>query len=402
LDQSVEVTCSAGDVPGVTSASRTAPATYTAHSCLAGPREAAREFHAALDVPDLAFALFFCSADYDLDALADELGQLFDGTTLIGCTTAGEIGPSGYRDHSISGVGFSATDFSVTTGRFQHLQQFDAADGETLVRDLRQRLEAAQPAASDAKVFAFMLVDGSSVREELVARVLQSELGQIPVVGGSAGDALRFGPTYVYVDGAFRNDAAAVALISTPLPFTIFKTQHFVPDEARAVVTSADVSRRIVREIDGWPAAERFAQLAGVEVDQLDPATFAANPLVFNVNGTDYVRAIKTAHEDGSLTFFGAIDEGIVLRLAKGADVVGDLTQAFARLHDEVGDVSAMVVCDCVLRKLELVDGDLMDRASTLFRENNTVGFCCYGEQYLGVHVNQTMTGVAIGTPSSD
>jgi hypothetical protein len=34
-----------------------------------------------------------------------------------------------------------------------------------------------------------------------------------------------------------------------------------------------------------------------------------------------------------------------------------------------------------------------------VFRDNNTVGFSSYGEQYLGVHVNQTLTGIAIGEP---
>jgi hypothetical protein len=37
-----------------------------------------------------------------------------------------------------------------------------------------------------------------------------------------------------------------------------------------------------------------------------------------------------------------------------------------------------------------------------LFQRNNTVGFSTYGEQYGGVHVNQTFTGIAIGTPPED
>ena len=31
------------------------------------------------------------------------------------------------------------------------------------------------------------------------------------------------------------------------------------------------------------------------------------------------------------------------------------------------------------------------------FREQNAVGFSTYGEQYGGVHVNQTLTGIAFG-----
>ena len=41
--------------------------------------------------PHLGFVLFFCSAEYDLPALAAALEQYFGGIELVGCTTAGEI-----------------------------------------------------------------------------------------------------------------------------------------------------------------------------------------------------------------------------------------------------------------------------------------------------------------------
>ena len=36
---------------------------------------------------------------------------------------------------------------------------------------------------------------------------------------------------------------------------------------------------------------------------------------------------------------------------------------------------------------------------SEIFAENNVVGFSTYGEQFEAMHVNQTFTGVAIGSP---
>jgi len=40
----------------------------------------------------------------------------------------------------------------------------------------------------------------------------------------------------------------------------------------------------------------------------------------------------------------------------------------------------------------------LKDRVGEIFSRNNTVGFSTYGEQFHGVHVNQTLTGIAIGS----
>ena len=82
------------------------PSLRRAQSLAANAREAVREFHAGVVQPDMALVLFFCSSDYDLDAMADEMRQRFAGVTVVGCTTAGEIGPAGYCDRSLSGVSF--------------------------------------------------------------------------------------------------------------------------------------------------------------------------------------------------------------------------------------------------------------------------------------------------------
>lgn len=55
------------------------------------PYDAAAELRRQLDQEALGFVLFFCSAEYDLEMLADALNQAFDTIPLAGCTTAGEI-----------------------------------------------------------------------------------------------------------------------------------------------------------------------------------------------------------------------------------------------------------------------------------------------------------------------
>jgi hypothetical protein len=52
-----------------------------------------------------------------------------------------------------------------------------------------------------------------------------------------------------------------------------------------------------------------------------------------------------------------------------------------------------------VLRKLEMEQSEDTVKAGLLPRACNTVGFNSYGEQFGGVHVNQTFTGMAIGQP---
>lgn len=371
-----------------------------AHSRASDARQAAREFHAGVSQPDMAMVIFFCSNQYDLDALADELNQLFGDTPLIGCTSAGEFGPGGYCDHSLSGVSFPSAECSVACDRMPVLQNFTSDQGQVFAQSLLQRLEKAAPSASATNTFAFLMIDGLSVREEPVVHTLHAALGEIPLCGGSASDGFEFSKTWIFHEGRFHSDTALLLLISTPLPFRIFMTQHFVAGNDRLVVTAADAARRLVREIDGRPAAEAYASALGLRVDDLNPHIFSRNPIVILINGSHYVRSIQQARPDGSLIFYCAIDEGLVMRVARGTDLLANLEQAFTHIREEIGPPQLTLGCDCILRQLEITESSLAGSVGHLLNANRTVGFNTYGEQYGGVHVNQTFTGISIGLPA--
>jgi hypothetical protein len=239
-----------------------------------------------------------------------------------------------------------------------------------------------------------------SRQEEWVVSTLSSALGDTPLFGGSAGDDLRFNDTYVYTDGIFRRDAAVLLLVNTSAPFHVFRTQHFVHTDRKMVVTAADPTARRVTEINGEPAAEEYARMVGLDVSRLAPMAFAANPVVVRVGGLYYVRSIQKVNADESLTFFCAIDEGIVLTVAEGIDIVENLREALAEVRREVGEPRLIIGCDCVLRRLEIERKALGTEVSELLAANRVVGFSTYGEQFNAMHVNQTFTGVAIGPTS--
>lgn len=368
-----------------------------AQSSATDARQAVREFHAAVAQPNLELVVFFCSGRYDLDAVAEEMGRLFAGTRVVGCTTAGEIGPDAYRQHSLTGASFAAGSCTAVASRLAHLRRFDITGGHAFAQNLLQQLESRAPEAGPDNSFAFLLIDGLSVREELVAHTLQYALGEIPLFGGSAGDDLTFTKTYVYSEGAFHSGSAVLILISTSLPFRMFKTQHFISTSERLVVTQSDPARRIVQEINGLQAAQEYARLVGVDVHDLNPMRFAAGPVVVTIGGTDFVRSIQKVNADGSLTFFCAIEEGLVLRVAHGVDLVENLEQTFEKIRAEIGPPQIVFGCDCILRNLEISQAGTKGHVEAIFRRNNTIGFNSYGEQFHGMHVNQTLTGIAIG-----
>lgn len=361
------------------------------------PWDAARELKAALDQPNPSLVLVFVSPDRDFPAVSRALTETFGPIPVVGCTTAGEITPAGYRRGSIVGISLASPGFVAVAERIDNLHTFHMARGNDLVQRALRRLDREAPGSSRDRTFAMLLIDGLSGCEEAVVSALHDALGGIPLFGGSAGDTLQFRRTCVLHDGVFHQDSAVLLLVSTSLPFRVFKTEHFVSSEEKMVVTEADPVNRIVTEINGEPAAREYARVVGLNIDELTPTIFAAHPVVVRIGGSYFVRSIQKVNPDHSLTFFCAIDQGIVLTVARGIDLVENLERLFGDLRNDIGPPELVIGCECVLRNLEQEQKGLTDRVGRLMVDNKVVGFSTYGEQYLAMHVNQTFTGVAIG-----
>ena len=366
-------------------------------SCSPDERKAVAEFYAAVVQKKMELVIFFSSSKYNLAIISEEINRLFAGIQVVGCTTAGEIGPSGYRSHSLTGVSFSSDSFVTVSERISTLNNFDVATGNKFTQALLQNLESRVPNIETNNCFAFMLIDALAMREEPVAFTLQYALGKIPLFGGSAGDDQQFIQTQVYSNGRFHSDSAVLIIFNTSLPFKLFKTQHFIPTDERLVVTEAQPEKRIVNELNGFPATKEYARLVGVKISELNPLHFADSPVVVMIDGTDYVRSIQKTNTDGSLSFYCAVEDGIVLRVAHGVNLVENLKQTFTKIQEKIGSPQLILGCDCILRNLEISRNGIKDQVEEIFLNNNVVGFCSYGEQFLGVHVNQTLTACAIG-----
>jgi hypothetical protein len=109
------------------------------------------------------------------------------------------------------------------------------------------------------------------------------------------------------------------------------------------------------------------------------------------------VRSIQRVNQDLSLSFLCAIDEGAVLTVGQGGDLLGNLRQSFNDIAREVGPPDLTIAFDCILRRLELDHQQLRCAAGQLMDANRAAGFCTYGEQYEAMHMNQTLSGIAIG-----
>lgn len=347
--------------------------------------------------PGLALVLLFVAADADFEGVIADAEHAFGGARIAGCTTAGEIDDTGYVDGHIVAVGLPERHFAVSCLLITDLDRMIERNVIGEVIRTRMALETRTPRFAHS--FAFVMVDGLSLREDHLMGVLASGLATTPVFGGSAGDGERFDRTRVALDGRCWPNAAIVTFVRTDCPVKVFSLDHFEAGPERMVVTRADPDKRIVHEINARPAAREYARILGKNPDTLTPFTFAAHPPVVRLGGRHHVRAIQRVLPDGALVFFSAIDEGIVLTLARAGDIAGHLEASLRDLADP-SPPAAVLACDCVLRRIEASQRQVSRRISRALEGAGVVGFSTYGEQVGAKHVNQTMTGVAIYPPT--
>ncbi|MEC7763227.1 MAG: FIST N-terminal domain-containing protein [Pseudomonadota bacterium] len=354
----------------------------------------------ALMRPDeMELIVLFVSSMADFDAVLKRVAGCCEGTHVIGCSTAGEISPDGYAEGEIVAVGFPRDMFRAKIHLIPDLDDIPSQHLIDRMIQSRGELEAERP---DWRYeFNFVVIDGLSKREDALTSGLAMGLGPVPLFGGSAGDGTDFEETFVLYDGEAYRNAAVLAQFRTRCPVRVFKTDHLIPSDTRMVVTGADPARRTVHEINAEPAAREYARILGKDPEQLTTFTFAAHPVVVRIGGQHHVRAIQRVAENGELVFFSAIDEGLVLTLAEPENMIDHLRRELGGLSDERRPAN-ILGCDCLLRRMEAQENQMTHEISALLREHRVIGFSTYGEQYNSMHVNQTLTGVAIYPPEED
>ncbi|SEQ81599.1 FIST N-terminal domain-containing protein [Thalassovita taeanensis] len=352
----------------------------------------------ALGDTPLELVLLFVSSHADIAAIARRAQGAFGDALVLGCTTAGEISGKGYSDGEIVAVGFPRAQFRARMLLIEDLNNFD---GPPLIdRMIQSRNAMAREQPDWDYEFNFLMIDGLSRREDELTAELAMGLGPVPLFGGSAGDGDTFAQTFVLANGRAYGNAALVAQLRTTCPIKVFKTDHFVPTQQRMVVTGAHPDRRIVHEINAEPAAREYARVLGKDPEQLTTFTFAAHPLVVRIGGQHHVRSIQRVERNGDLVFYSAIDEGLVLTLAEPMNMARHLENEIAALSAH-GAPDTILACDCILRKIEAQQKQITGRISDILARNRVVGFSTYGEQMNSMHVNQTLTGVAIYPPKT-
>lgn len=367
-----------------------------AHVAAEAVREATQDWDASAH-PQIVFV--FASTRQDPGEVASLVAARFADALVVGCTSTGENLGGVHSNGALVIAGLETPHIRWASALIDNLAQLTPQKVQAASTRVFEQLQVDVDDIEPDKYFALTFVDGLSMREEILCSYLTDTLEGVAFLGGSAGDDLAFARTFVFHDGRALSDAAILVLgaADTSDAFRIVKHQHFATSGRRLAITRCDPSARRVYEIDGYPALDAYARALGKAPEEVDEGVSFMHPLTLSINNEIYVRSIQKIEADGSLIFYCAIEEGMVLEIGGHHDMVERLREDLGRLTTE-GPAAFMLTFNCILRALEAKNDDHADDLDATLRDisKTSIGFDTYGEQLNGLHINQTLVALAL------
>jgi hypothetical protein len=348
---------------------------------------------------DLQLLIVFYSSSYDPKGLHQALTAKFPEVPLIGCSTSGECYEGERFVNSIAVFGLSSDKLKCSVLPLTNVSNINQDDVIGLADRLTSNLGCKRDDLDANRFFCLAVMDGLSMKEENTYPLVADALEGVTLFGGSAGDDTKFEKTTVLCNDGVFSDAGVFALTYTKEDFEIFKHQHFMSTGQDMVITEVDEATRRVLEIDGYPAAERYAELVGKSPKDLNAEVFSLHPVAFCYNDELYIRSVQKLNDDMSLSFYCAIEEGMVVEMVKHSDMAKALEDHIDDINTKFSEVDGLIAFNCILRSLEASANSEHSLLGEKFRNltSNVVGFDTYGECLNGFHINQTLVSLVIG-----
>jgi hypothetical protein len=316
--------------------------------------------------------------------LQGELKKRYPTAQIIGCTTSGEISPSGVFDDSIQ---ITAIQWQKVIQRVAQSKSSNMQDSFETAVNLAKQLKA------DTLRTVLVISDGLNVNGSELISGFQSVLGDIPIIGGLAGDGGAFIKTLqIFNDTISDRMVIAVGLYGDALITASGALGGWRPYGPPRKVTKS--IKNVVYELDGKPALSLYQMYIGAAFSKGLPGSGLKFPLAIIEEGKRDVEKIRTLlaidTKENSLTFAGNVEEGETVRLCQtnhdrlveGAGAAANLVLDGLDAHKTNQPGLALCV-SCVGRKgvmAEQVVDEVKLVQQILGPQTSVAGFYSYGE----------------------
>jgi hypothetical protein len=326
--------------------------------------------------------IIFPSASYDLGALHAAAIAEAGPAGVVGCTTVGAFTsetqvPSGCVATHLAAGGLS---FGVC-----HVERDDADLAEATRRAAETARERAGEERRDSALM--LLSDALTPDQREVARgAYEVTSAVVPLVGGAAGDDLRFEATTTFGEGLALTNGILCVWVNSDRPIGVGVGHGWRPFSKPMLVTRAQGS--VIQELDGMPALDAYLSERGAAL--LDGETFGERAMerpigLPNASGGYDLRQLHLPTPDGGLVLTTGVPDGSVVQVMCSDDeslLAGAAEAAEAAMQRLDGPPQMAIVFSCCTRVPLLGDrvGEEVESISAALGGAPAGGFYTCGE----------------------
>ncbi len=339
-------------------------------------KTAARDAISEVDEsPELAFT--FASSYFDQSALISSITEELP-CPVVGSSTAGEIVNGESHTESVvvmviggaleCGVGFGPMDDEGTGGYEAITQALSGlGDGEITASVVAKNGDDWEPYNT---LQTIVLGTANIPQKTPHLRSISDVTGNVPYVGGWAGDDWKYDETWIYEDGRPRTERISTAVLQPNVRTGVGWASGLQPTEQSFRVTKAD--GHYIHELDGRPAEDVYRELFG---DAIEHGQFLiSKPLGVHVGEDEMYVVVPGSTEDGSLKVTSQVPAGTEVRiLDPSKDAVLDGTKAAIDTAltnaGDPDDIAAVLVFNCNCRWYFLSDSESRNRETEIIKD---------------------------------
>jgi hypothetical protein len=379
------------------------------HSSDPEPRQAGREAAGrALQGPDPALLIVFCSGLDEPSAVLAGINEVFPGVPLIGCSSARLITPDGLGGHGVVVTVLGGPGFTVRTEVGLGAGGAERAAGVAVAG-------CVAGLASDAPQRALLLLtDGwLAGQEEVIAGAYSVVGASLPMVGGSSSPDPAVGRPFQLHGRQVFTEAVVGAVIASDGPLAV-GLRHGWRKVGEAMIVTHSV-KGDVHTLDDQPALPTYLQRLGAPWQAYsDPQTFEifarSRPIGIRGRGGAEIRSVSSSAglRAGWLRSTGEVPEGGLVWLMEGDGdtILAAASDACREAVAGLGSVPplGLLAFDCVSGSDMLGEEGTRQEMSQMIKEAGdapVAGVYTWGEiartRGINGYHNQTLAVLAVG-----
>lgn len=316
--------------------------------------------------PGIVFV--FTTDRYDQHELVRGVRSQSGDTPLLGCCTGGVISGEGPSNDGVAVLALGGG-VGATLACYQGIRDGAARAGGQAAERLVQAIRGVE----GAHCATVMLADGlTGALTDVVGSAASLLEPHAPLIGGGAGDNLKFLRTSQIVGAETLDDAVALAHVVSERPIGIGVRHGWAPTGRALVVTRSEGN--VVYEFDGRPAFDAYRELFpqfGLTYENFGNFVMS-RPLGLPQPGGEFlIRDPLRARPDGAIECVARVPQGALVQIMRGdpCDLFAAAREAARTALSQLGGrrPAGVLVFDCVSRLLML--GDAAENEVRLIRE---------------------------------